>query len=86
VVYCGACETPQHAECWRYVGRCSMFACGCVDAVPAPGAPRPTPRFELDMPVSVPAVPTRGNPRGVSLETWMFLSVFAVVLAFLYLY
>ncbi len=28
VVYCGACSTPHHPECWEYVGRCSVYACG----------------------------------------------------------
>lgn len=27
VVRCAACKTPQHAECWTYVGQCSTYAC-----------------------------------------------------------
>ena len=27
VVYCLACGAPHHRDCWRYVGRCSMFGC-----------------------------------------------------------
>ncbi len=25
---CLRCKTPHHAECWKYFGMCSMFACG----------------------------------------------------------
>ncbi len=28
LVFCGRCKTPHHRECWQYVGRCSVFACG----------------------------------------------------------
>jgi len=28
VVYCGACRTPHHRECWEYFGGCSTYACG----------------------------------------------------------
>jgi hypothetical protein len=27
VVSCGRCRTPHHRECWRYIGRCSVYAC-----------------------------------------------------------
>lgn len=27
VVYCDRCRTPQHEECWVYVGQCSTYAC-----------------------------------------------------------
>ena len=27
VVFCRACGTPHHRDCWRYVGKCSMFGC-----------------------------------------------------------
>jgi len=27
VVYCDKCKTPQHEECWVYVGQCSTYAC-----------------------------------------------------------
>jgi hypothetical protein len=27
-VYCVACETPHHSDCWQYLGRCAIFACG----------------------------------------------------------
>jgi hypothetical protein len=26
-VRCEACRTPHHAECWKYMGRCSTYAC-----------------------------------------------------------
>lgn len=28
LVSCAGCSTPHHAECWRYFGKCSRFACG----------------------------------------------------------
>jgi hypothetical protein len=28
LVYCGACRTPHHRECWEYFGGCSTYACG----------------------------------------------------------
>jgi hypothetical protein len=28
LVYCSACETPHHRECWQYFGGCSTYACG----------------------------------------------------------
>ena len=27
-VACGGCRTPQHADCWAYLGRCGIFGCG----------------------------------------------------------
>ena len=27
-VFCVACETPHHSDCWQYLGRCAIFACG----------------------------------------------------------
>lgn len=47
LVYCAACETPHHPECWTYIGVCGMFACGCISAVPRPGAP--TSRVDFDL-------------------------------------
>ncbi len=29
-VYCRACHTPHHAECWKYAGKCSVYACGAT--------------------------------------------------------
>lgn len=26
-VYCRACQTPHHAECWQYYGACSTYGC-----------------------------------------------------------
>jgi hypothetical protein len=26
-VRCQTCQTPHHPECWRYLGRCSTYAC-----------------------------------------------------------
>jgi hypothetical protein len=28
LVFCRRCKTPHHRECWQYVGRCCVFACG----------------------------------------------------------
>jgi hypothetical protein len=28
LVYCSACKTPSHRECWEYFGGCSTYACG----------------------------------------------------------
>jgi len=28
LVYCNACRTPHHRECWEYFGGCSTYACG----------------------------------------------------------
>lgn len=63
IVYCGACETPHHPDCWTWVGRCSMFACGCVDSSPRPGATK-APRFNLEPtppPRPMPST-SQGNP------------------------
>jgi hypothetical protein len=27
-VRCSKCGTPHHLDCWRYVGKCSTYACG----------------------------------------------------------
>jgi hypothetical protein len=27
VVRCASCRTPHHAECWRWIGECSTYAC-----------------------------------------------------------
>jgi RING finger family protein len=27
VIFCDKCRTPQHEECWVYVGQCSTYAC-----------------------------------------------------------
>ena len=27
VVYCLTCGAPHHLDCWRYLGRCSLFGC-----------------------------------------------------------
>lgn len=29
VVSCAQCETPHHADCFRYAEKCSTFGCGC---------------------------------------------------------
>jgi hypothetical protein len=28
VVRCGDCRMPHHEECWSYLGKCSIYACG----------------------------------------------------------
>lgn len=28
LVWCAACKTPHHRECWEYFGSCSTYACG----------------------------------------------------------
>lgn len=84
VVYCGACETPHHPDCWSYNGRCAMFACGCVEAAPRPGA-TPAPRFDLDRPVPTnrpPPPPPAARSGGSPLEAFL---IFAVLFAALVL-
>jgi hypothetical protein len=27
IVYCLLCGAPHHLDCWRYLGRCSLFGC-----------------------------------------------------------
>lgn len=34
VVHCVACATPHHAECWQWMGWCSVYGCGCRVARP----------------------------------------------------
>lgn len=29
VVYCRACRTPHHRDCWEYYGGCSTYGCNC---------------------------------------------------------
>ena len=60
VVFCVACDTPHHPDCWSYNGRCATFACGCVDAAPQPGGAA-TPRFDLERPTP-PARPRSPEP------------------------
>lgn len=26
--HCAKCDTPHHADCWGYTGRCAIYACG----------------------------------------------------------
>ncbi|MDX1947174.1 MAG: RING finger protein [Pirellulaceae bacterium] len=28
IIYCSACKTPSHRDCWKYFGGCSTYACG----------------------------------------------------------
>lgn len=28
MVYCRRCKTPHHADCWQFVGACSVYGCG----------------------------------------------------------
>jgi hypothetical protein len=35
VVRCGRCRTPHHRDCFRYIGTCSVYACGGKQARPA---------------------------------------------------
>jgi len=28
VVWCVLCRTPHHGDCWKYNGRCAIYACG----------------------------------------------------------
>jgi hypothetical protein len=44
VIRCGRCDTPHHAECWSYVGRCSTYACGGV----TPRGEAPAPAVSLE--------------------------------------
>jgi len=34
VVHCIKCLTAHHADCWRYMGRCSTYACGSTATKP----------------------------------------------------
>jgi hypothetical protein len=34
VVRCESCKSPHHAECWKYVGQCSTYACKGKRSVP----------------------------------------------------
>lgn len=34
LVHCSRCRTPHHGECWNYLGKCSIFACGATIAGP----------------------------------------------------
>lgn len=38
VEVCVACHTPHHADCARFVGRCSVFGCGAYDFIALDGA------------------------------------------------
>ncbi len=28
IAWCARCLTPHHEDCWRYAGKCAVFACG----------------------------------------------------------
>lgn len=28
IVMCKKCETPHHKDCWKYLGKCSVYGCG----------------------------------------------------------
>lgn len=28
IVMCKRCETPHHKDCWKYLGKCSVYGCG----------------------------------------------------------
>jgi len=30
LVWCALCRTPHHRDCWKYNGRCSIYACGSL--------------------------------------------------------
>jgi hypothetical protein len=36
-IWCPRCQTPYHAECYRYAGKCSIYGCAGVSAAPLPG-------------------------------------------------
>lgn len=79
VVYCAACDTPHHPDCWAYNLRCAMFACGCVDSTPRPGGPT-TPRFDLESPTPKPRPrPPTPPPRDPG-DSFARAVVFVVVL------
>lgn len=40
LVFCRRCKTPHHRDCWQYVGRCSVFACGETEFQTPQVAPR----------------------------------------------
>jgi hypothetical protein len=41
IVYCRACRTPHHHDCWEYYGACSTYGCNCREFVaPRKEAPK----------------------------------------------
>jgi hypothetical protein len=60
LVQCGRCLTPHHADCFRYNGRCSVYACGHETAVPLTATVL-RPRIVPDPPPQ-PAAPPRSRP------------------------
>ena len=42
---CPACETPHHADCWKYAGGCSVFGCLQSSALQEVGGNRPERRY-----------------------------------------
>lgn len=82
VVYCAACETPHHPDCWGYVGRCSMFACGSTTATPRPGV-QAQPKFDLDPAPSSkprPEPPPRASSQTTSSTIIMIAVIFGALL------
>ena len=61
-VYCSRCDVPHHEDCWRYVGQCSIFGCGCKTFVssldPADGAK------ERDRALAIPRKTKDFSPQG----------------------
>ncbi|MBI4862212.1 MAG: hypothetical protein HY815_18435 [Candidatus Riflebacteria bacterium] len=33
-VACARCSSPHHADCWEFIGGCSVYGCGCRESVP----------------------------------------------------
>jgi len=34
VLYCGACRTPHHKDCWAYNGQCAIYGCRGIKSSP----------------------------------------------------
>ncbi len=63
-VQCSVCETPHHADCWAFAGRCATFACEGTPTAqleadrlpPLEPSPEPAePTLAPSLPVPVPA-------------------------------
>ncbi len=59
LVFCRRCKTPYHADCWEFVGACSVYGCGerrCLSPQSARAASGPH--------ANMPAAPPRGSDSG----------------------